>query len=270
MESTEKSILAAAILVGVVAIPAASQSLPDSDITDISNIDNSTEDPVEISTRMNSDRYVEVVESAFEKTITNTSSNRTVTVHEEPDSRLEIKETPEKKITTLETSEGLLEKMESYEKSYTKIEGPEGTLKETKINGEIRKDFEGASLEALEDRNETLHEKLGEKEFEGLETQESSIDIYVQPDNSLEGGEYVRIRNEGSEQLSLEGWSIEDTSFTPYVFGDVVLEPEESVHVYTDNPNAEYSRNRSAVWSQSGDTAFLYDDSGELVKSQSY
>lgn len=266
---TRESVIWALIVSTVIIAPVLSQELPEASIDELSN---DSEEPVEITTRTTPEKHVQIVESAFERTITNTTGDTRVTVHETPDERLVIEESPESQVLELETPQGILRKTNGSTKNVDQIQSSEGTLKQVKENGSIETTFRGREKDRLESLNTTLHEKLGDMRPQndiGIQ-QDSGFEIEVQPDTSKGDGEYVRIENLGSEEVDLDGWRIEDSYYSPYYFEDEALEPGESVYVYTDNSEAVHNRNMSAIWAQEGDEAYLYDDEGNLVEEHSY
>lgn len=91
-------------------------------------------------------------------------------------------------------------------------------------------------------------------------------------DNQNLNDEWVRITNEGGAPVDLTGWVLKDTSATHrYRFPDgFVLEPGASVTVRTgcgadSATDLHWCSEGSAVWNNSGDTAFLLDPSGGIV-----
>lgn len=89
--------------------------------------------------------------------------------------------------------------------------------------------------------------------------------------------EWIRIRNEGTRSIDLTGWGIKDESASnrfnfPSGF---TLPPDAEVTVYSgcgeDTDTALYwCSTGSAIWNNSGDTAFITDPSGNTHTSQSY
>lgn len=82
--------------------------------------------------------------------------------------------------------------------------------------------------------------------------------------------EWVEIANRGSSPVSLKGWKIEDEgSKHTYTFPSCTLDPQATVTLYTGkgtNTATEiYWGSGSPIWNNDGDTAYLYDDSGNLV-----
>lgn len=93
-------------------------------------------------------------------------------------------------------------------------------------------------------------------------------------EGKFEPDEYVLIKNLG-DYINLYGYTLQDESNKTYFFGNVDLEKNETVKIYTgcglDSNNVLYwCYTQSAIWNNSGDTAFLRDDQGILIDSYSY
>lgn len=89
-----------------------------------------------------------------------------------------------------------------------------------------------------------------------------------------EGDEYVEITNLGSEPQQMEGWLLKDveTESPTFIFPAYVLEPGDSIKVYTNMPNEDFSFGYGrAIWNNSDpDTAELKDAGGKPVSTKSY
>ncbi len=95
-------------------------------------------------------------------------------------------------------------------------------------------------------------------------------------DDSLNlNGEWVRIVNDGAA-IDLDGWQLKDESSSHrYDFPPIVLEPDAAITVYsgcgTDtDTDLFWCATRSAIWNNSGDTAFLIDPVGNTATSLGY
>lgn len=94
-------------------------------------------------------------------------------------------------------------------------------------------------------------------------------------DNENLNDEWVRITNDGESTVDLTGWVLKDTSAThryPFPRG-FVLEAGASVTVRTGcgtdtATDLHWCVGGSAVWNNSGDTAFLLDPAGNIVSSR--
>lgn len=87
--------------------------------------------------------------------------------------------------------------------------------------------------------------------------------------------EYAEITNNGSAPVVLTGWRLNagDTG-QDFTFPDYTLAPGAACRVYTNEIHQEwggfsFGRGRS-LWSDSGDTGYLYDSAGELVSTYAY
>jgi micrococcal nuclease len=93
-------------------------------------------------------------------------------------------------------------------------------------------------------------------------------------DNENLNDEWARITNQAATPVDLAGWTLKDTSASHrYSFpGGFTLEAGASVTVRTgcgtDTPtDLHWCNEGSAVWNNSGDTAFLLDPAGNIVDS---
>ena len=94
---------------------------------------------------------------------------------------------------------------------------------------------------------------------------------------SVESDEYVEITNLGDMPQDLAGWVLMDIDegYPSFTFPSYMLEPGESIRVYTNEIHPEWGGFSfgygSAVWNNSSpDTAVLYDDQGVEVSRKSY
>lgn len=278
MRDTHSSVLLALLVVSIIAVPQASQTITEdinsTDLNDLESISDSSEDPVSIKSSQDSRSYNQTVTSSDEQTKIRRTHNRSVTVHETPEVRIKMIKEPglEKKI--IESDKGLLVDKKSSEEDSVRVEGPEGVLIERTVNGEIKTEFEGVDLQALKSRRNSLQKKLRENIGEvSVESSENTniLDVYVQPDTSVENGEYVRLRNIGDKNIDLEGYRVEDDTGTSYTFTNGTLEPEDSIRLYTENSEAEFNWDRGvAVWAMSGDKATVYNRKDQIVGEHSY
>lgn len=95
-------------------------------------------------------------------------------------------------------------------------------------------------------------------------------------DNDNLNDEWVRITNRGTSRVDLSGWVLKDESASHrYSFpGGFGLDPDSTVTVRTGCGNdsgdeLHWCNTDSAVWNNSGDTAFLLDPAGNVVDSRS-
>jgi len=92
-----------------------------------------------------------------------------------------------------------------------------------------------------------------------------------------ESDEYVEITNLGDTSQDLEGWVLKDINegYPSFTFPTYVLQPGESIRVYTNEIHPEYGGfsfgSGKAVWNNSSpDTAVLYNAQIQEVSRKSY
>jgi len=105
------------------------------------------------------------------------------------------------------------------------------------------------------------------------------IEVLADPPGSdtdnLEG-EWVDIVNAGSTEVSMRGWVLKDESSRHRFFfaDDFVIAPQSVVRIFTgcgpDDDETLFWCNGSAVWNNTGDTAFLLDPNGNIVTFYRY
>lgn len=105
---------------------------------------------------------------------------------------------------------------------------------------------------------------------------ETSLAIdYIQydppgPDEEKMDEEYVRLYNSSNVEINISGFTVSDDSRNEYTFGDVVVQPNERVTLYTgcgvDTPPSRlYWCADTPVWNNAGDTVYVYNAQGQLL-----
>lgn len=87
--------------------------------------------------------------------------------------------------------------------------------------------------------------------------------------------EYVTVENVGKTTAELGNWQIEDDAGHTFTFPDeFTLRPSDAVTIRSgtgeDSDSELYWGSERAIWDNTGDTVFLYDDTGSLVLKQAY
>jgi hypothetical protein len=86
----------------------------------------------------------------------------------------------------------------------------------------------------------------------------------------VESDEYVEITNTGQGFLHLDGHSLSGSKGDDrYDFESVSLDANESIIIYTNQGDYSFE-SADALWSNSGETVYLYDEDENLVDSYSY
>lgn len=97
-------------------------------------------------------------------------------------------------------------------------------------------------------------------------------------DNYNKNGEWIEIKNTCLQAISMKGWLLKDSSASnKYEFKDFTLEGSRSVILYSgcgtntqDKLYWQCPEGKYAVWNNTGDHAFLYDASGNLITEYQY
>jgi micrococcal nuclease len=87
-------------------------------------------------------------------------------------------------------------------------------------------------------------------------------------------GEYVVITNNGNKAIDMTNWSIKDEATHIYTFENIELNTKDNLTLYTGSgQNLEtelYWNSKDPIWNNDGDTAFLFDENGDLIVSISF
>lgn len=94
-------------------------------------------------------------------------------------------------------------------------------------------------------------------------------------DNYSKEEEYVCVTNQGTAAVDMTRWWIRDKAGATYYFPAFSLAASASVRIRTgcgqDSPTDLYwCKDGSAVWNNSGDTAYLYNAQDQLVNELTY
>lgn len=86
----------------------------------------------------------------------------------------------------------------------------------------------------------------------------------------VESDEYVEVANAGAGEMNLEGYYIMGSKGEEkFTFSSIELDSGESVKVYTNQGDYSFE-SEDALWSNSGETVYLYDAEGNLVDDFTY
>nr|MBI5455814.1 thermonuclease family protein [Candidatus Levybacteria bacterium] len=97
-------------------------------------------------------------------------------------------------------------------------------------------------------------------------------------DNTNKNGEWIEIKNTCSNNVSMNDWILKDSSASnKYTFTNFSLNSNSIVDLYSgcgqNSDNKLYwvcPEQKYAVWNNSGDHAYLYNEKGELVSDLEY
>lgn len=146
----------------------------------------------------------------------------------------------------------------------------------TDLDGSIIVTTDGSTYTVMTEKTGTISSVSSSSistnsEIETPETSGSAESAVYVSDLSLRD-EWVEITNEGFSPVSLTGWKIEDEgSKHTYSFSSYTLGPQATVTLHTeegtDTATELYWGSGSPFWNNDGDTAYLFDDGGNLVSS---
>ncbi len=90
-----------------------------------------------------------------------------------------------------------------------------------------------------------------------------------------EPDEYAVIRNVGSIPVNLQGWRLNaGAKGQDFIFPNFILQPGQECRVYTNEIHPEYCGfsfgSEKALWKNSGDCGYLYDEKGQLISKYCY
>lgn len=120
---------------------------------------------------------------------------------------------------------------------------------------------ESASTQPVEQKK-----RADERESSALIMSESKGDleiVYVQYEGALE---YVEIVNNGNETVELEGYQLISTKGNnKYVFEDVLLEPRETINVFSGPDATENIWSNSFIHNNDGDGVILQNAKSDMI-----
>jgi micrococcal nuclease len=112
-------------------------------------------------------------------------------------------------------------------------------------------------------------------------TGDSQISVYTfnydaaGNDNENLNNEYVTLINDGTSQIDMTGWTMQDDANHTFYFPAFKLDPAKKVTIYTgtgkNTQNELYWNNTgTAIWNNGGDVLYLRNAKGELVLEEGY
>lgn len=98
--------------------------------------------------------------------------------------------------------------------------------------------------------------------------------ILYNPDGDDAAGEYVQLQNKGGSAQNMASWTLRDNASHIYTFSAFTLQPGASVKVWTKsgaNTTTDlYWGSGAAIWTNTGDTATLRNNSGITIDTCTY
>ena len=99
-------------------------------------------------------------------------------------------------------------------------------------------------------------------------------DIFFNGAGTSEPDEYVLIENDESFPIQLQNWTLRDEANHIFTFPSFVIQPNQQCRIYTNENHPEWCGfnygSGTAIWNNSGDTAYLRNSNGTLIDDYSY
>ena len=100
------------------------------------------------------------------------------------------------------------------------------------------------------------------------------VDIFYDGSGHQEPDEHVDIRNDDTQPIQLNGWTLRDEANHVYTFPNFIMEPGQACRIYTNEYHPEWCGfnygSGSAIWNNGGDCAYLRDGVGTLIDTYCY
>ncbi len=280
------SVTLASVIVGMLAIPAASQSLGAGQdlMSSPPNVSVDSTNPREVSVNRSTDGITKSIQTALQSFTAKVGAGGASAKLQGPSTSLEVNREPGKTVWKLKSSEGTLEIVKSSTKTQKTVETSEGALKITRADGRTSRSFKGTKRKQLESSMKSLEKKMEQKLQEARgkinttsinsETGETTLQIGIELSVSPEAPEYVTIDNSG-ESRNLQGWKLQNNNPDTYEFGDLELNASESIRVYSaskedSNYTGRAVYNTDLSWEDGGDTATLRKPDDTKVVKKTY
>ncbi len=273
------SALLASIFVGMLTIPAASQTIDTTEAVsgDMPNISASTERlPQQESTSTTADSFTRTVSTAFQNFSARVTSSRAQTSLESSDVRYKVVQESDGKKWVLETSDGRLVIKQTPSEEVERVETPYGTLETVMSNGQSQS-FKGSDREEVEEIRSKLKELMENKRKEVEEMNDKMERERYERALSLEVNEetpeHVVIENSMSRPVNLDGWELSNNNPDFHSF-EAEIPAESELYAYTrekddlnvtEKEGTAYVYGTDLTWEDGGDTATLWKDNQEII-----
>ncbi len=97
-------------------------------------------------------------------------------------------------------------------------------------------------------------------------------DVVAYSAGSQDPGEYVEIRNDDTQPVPLEGWTLCNATHRTFTFPEYLIQPAQVCRIYTNEDHPEWCGfsfgSDSDVWNYAQDCAYLRDAEGALVDAR--
>ncbi|MFB6190491.1 MAG: lamin tail domain-containing protein [Candidatus Nanohaloarchaea archaeon] len=288
MAAISQAAIAASVVVGLLAVPVASQ---EAEVTGMAtgtlpNVSTAETVPKKVSRTTSATGFRATVQTAFDRFSTSISAGSSNATLERPGSELDVRTTSGSKEWVLKTPDGTLRIEKSSDRTVEEVSTPQGDLRIEVNDGARTTTFSGSNRQEVEEARRRLHDLL-ERRRQQLKQRGQRLRDRAMPDveivansstasssSSSPTPEHVILVNREFEPVKIDGWKLSDPS-SSHRLGDVTLEPGERLHVYTE-PESSVGGSEPAVydtgisWNDDGDVVFLENGNGEQITRESY
>lgn len=288
MTTVSEAAIAASVILGLISIPAVSQTTtsPDSFQADLPNVSSSESTPVRVSQTTSAEGFQASIETAFDEFTAQVSRGSANASLESPGSSLEVEKTPEGVEWTLTTPEGKLTVRKSSTRAVETTSTAQGTLEVVRQNGAVSERFTGSDRSAVEKTRNQLKQLMHQRKTD-LDRKRQQLRQQAQPDielvvnSSTASGygnntqEHVILINNEPKPVNIDGWTLQNNNPDSYTFGDVSIPAYSRLRVYTSDEDqvpfdGEAVYDTGLSWENGGDTATLLDQRGTQIAKQEY
>ncbi|MCD6398510.1 MAG: lamin tail domain-containing protein [Candidatus Aenigmarchaeota archaeon] len=267
-------LIIASIITGLTSVPYVASSLtsdygPTGDI--ILDMDNSSYVPGELSRSLTSNKFEQTYQTPFGKFYVMMKAENFYQELSRPDRKTIIEQTPGKTEWILSTQDYVLKINKTGQKIIDEFKSPDGYLQKIKEMGDVTETIRGSSNveNEYEEAKSLLNsdiEKMKKimEEHMNIPGTEKVVHIYINEfvsDPEENETEWIELYNGEDEEISLDGWTLEDSNNHPNEIEGIIY-PNDYLVITEDDLNFNLNNN--------GDDIILKNGDGKIIDSITY
>jgi hypothetical protein len=179
------------------------------------------------------------------------------------EARLQVNQSFRKRVVMLQTSEGYVKKTQTNDSIVKVVQTPYGRFETGVRSGENFSSFDGDQRSKAEELRNRLEDKFSEKVKESQDRKRVVMDRIlpdVELDVRVESPEHFNLTNTGEDKISLQDWVVMSEGSNKYTYElEGSIEPGETRSYYS---STGYSDRDNTV---DGTDMTLYNSGGEVV-----
>lgn len=256
-----ESIATAAVLVGLLAVPTASQN-------------------IEYSQQRISDTPIASTETSSTDIDVNIDPEDPSTVEIEKHNMVyTVKEKPTQRTEQIRTPEGTLTLIRNNNSRISKLSTPYGELVKGVKNGRTVKKFSGENRTETEKIMNNLNKRAEEYREKARQKILPDLQIRITKSKATDEDERARIENEESSSVDITGWTVVNSDGDTYTFDDFTVPPRGDLLIYTasesdlnvtENNQTRYIYGTGTDWDGGSEEAALFNVEGVKIDEDSY